>query len=369
MSIPAGAAKLGAFLKRARESIGSAPNVRAVVGNEAADLDSMASAVLYAYFRAATDTNTSNAYIPLINIPRADFKLRTEAVYLFEQAGIDPATLIFADEFDPATIAKKREVSLILVDHNRPTGALTQLEDRVVGVVDHHADEGLFTDAEVRMIEPVGSAATLVAEAMMAGDPALIEDGAASLLVGTILLDTVNMDPDAKRVTPRDKAIAEKLLARTGANQQELFDALQREKFNVSTLNSADLLRKDYKEWTLGGVQLGISSVLLPIDDWLEKDPDLPGSLATFAKKRKLDVLLSMNAFTSPSFTRELVVYCADKELRERVVAFLEASELQLNRKPGDGVDPSTALYAQGNVAISRKKLQPLLAAFFGANA
>ena len=63
-----------------------------VVGNEAADLDSMASAVLYAYYLNLKDESVNS--FPLINIPKADFKLRTEAVYLFEDAGVNIEELI-----------------------------------------------------------------------------------------------------------------------------------------------------------------------------------------------------------------------------------------------------------------------------------
>ena len=52
-----------------------------VMGNEAADLDSMASAIAYAYLMTARDN--SKTIVPFMPILRADFKLRTEAVYVF----------------------------------------------------------------------------------------------------------------------------------------------------------------------------------------------------------------------------------------------------------------------------------------------
>ncbi|TVR69557.1 MAG: hypothetical protein EA427_08045 [Spirochaetaceae bacterium] len=362
MSISKGAEKLNRYLKSARMAASGTDPVICVVGNEAADLDSMASAVVYAYHRATRGASA----LPLINIPREDFKLRTEAVYLFEKAGVDLQALIFADEIDLGALKSAGRLSLVLVDHNRPAKSHATFTDVVTGVIDHHADEGLFQDAAVRVIEPVGSAATLVAREMLGGDVSELDEGIATLLLGTILLDTVGLDPDAGRVTPGDQEIADRLLALTGADQKQLFDALQREKFNVSALDSSDLLRKDYKEWQMGDLRVGVSSVLLSISDWLDKDAALSRSLGTYAAARKLDLLLAMNAYTSPSFTRELVVYCPDESVRNRVIPFLEGGDLGLTPISSGAIDSDTRLYAQGNAGISRKKLQPILSDFLG---
>lgn len=371
MALSKGAQNLHRYLESVREKIGAGGTVCCVVGNEAADLDSMASAVMYACYRQQqSDGKSEPAYVALINIPREDYKLRTEAVYLFESVGVKPEQLLFAGDVDLDRLHAAGKLQLILIDHNKPAAGQQQLSDCVTGVIDHHKDEGLFPDVSPRTIEPVGSAATLVAEAILNDGAALLEEGTARLLLGTILLDTVNLDPEAKRATEKDHRIVEKLLELTGADRQDLFDTLQREKFNVSALDSADLLRKDYKEWGLGGTQVGISSVLLPIADWLKKDTALSASLQRYAAERKLDVLVAMNAYTDPQFTRQLVVYCPDGALRKKLLDFLTGSELELTPISSDSinrasVDEATALFAQGNLAYSRKKLQPLLDGFF----
>lgn len=365
MSGPNAIKKINHFLQSARTKVESGSAVVCVVGNEAADLDSIASAVMYAYFREVTEESRENAvYVPLINIPRADFKLRTEAVYLVKESGITPEELLFTEDLDITGLHRDGRLTLILVDHNRPTGSLVDCRNLVKGIIDHHADEGLYTDVPVRTIEPVGSAATLVAREILRVAPESLDEGGTTLLLGTILLDTVNLDSAAGRVTPEDQEIARTLLDRSDTDQQKLFDALQREKFNVSALDSADLLRKDYKSWTMSGLRVGISSVLLSVEDWLKKDSRLSNALDRYLRSEKLDLLLAMNAYTNPEFTRELVVYAPDSALRKRVIAFLENSDLGVQRISSKKVDEATVLYAQANVAISRKKLQPLLAAF-----
>ena len=341
----------------------TAEKIQVVMGNEAADLDSMGSAVIYAYYKAmSAPADDTRVYIPMINIPRDDFKLRTEAAFLFSHAGIETDWLLFAEDIDLGVLNQAGKLELVLVDHNKLASNQGHLEQTVVEILDHHKDEQLYAGAS-KTITPVGSAATLVAEALLQR-PEVLEEGSAVLLLGTILLDTVNLDPEAQRATDQDRNVVDALLNLTGANRKQLFDKLQEEKFNVSSLDSADLLRKDYKEWKLGDQNVGFASVLLSVKDWLQKDAQLSSSLATYASACNLDVLIAMNAYTQPQFTRELVVYCADEALRKKLLAFLEGSDLGLSKIDGS-VEANTALYAQANLGYSRKKLQPVMSDFF----
>ncbi|SIQ62924.1 exopolyphosphatase [Alkalispirochaeta americana] len=357
-------------LAKTKEKISSGrETLHCVLGNEAADLDSMVSALVYSFYRSGPEE--TDLRIPVINIPRGDYKLRTEAVFLLRQAGIDPALLSFIDEIDLAGLHRAGRLELTLVDHNRLAGNQSDLADAVREIVDHHADEGLFSDALVRLIEPTGSAATLVAREISRNTPELLEKDVASLLVGTILLDTVNLDPAAQRTTPDDQAMVDLLLPRAEQSQDDLFQVLQREKFNVSDLETRDLLRKDYKEWQIGENRIGISSVLLPVKDWVARDSELAQGLEAYRDARGLDMLLAMIAYTAPGFTRELVLLVPEKERLQQLEALLNEKGLDL----ADITPPSLQevasdlglrCFSQGNLGISRKKLQPLLQERFG---
>ena len=337
--------------------------VTIVMGNEAADLDSIVSAVTYAWFLKITDID--GKYFPLINIPRADFKLRTEAVYLFTEAGVSIDNLLFSEDVDLDKLKAGSNLKLILVDHNKLAASQTGLETVITGIIDHHADEEAYPPATVTDIRPVGSCATIVAESFLKDQKDSIDSSLGSLLLGTILLDTVNLDPEAGRVTDDDSKAAKAIIDIAGLDSKKLFDKLQFEKFNVFSLGSYDLLRKDYKEWQMGSVKLGIGSVLLPARDWAAKDPDLIGELDRYFKERKLDILLSMNSFRSSEFTRQLVVYVPDESLRTKIVAFLEGSDLGLEKLDINSLSECCIFYSQKNLDISRKKLQPLLKEFF----
>ena len=351
------------FLKKTGPGAPPAGKVTVVMGNEAADLDSMASALLFAYYLFLTEPD-ANPYA-LINIPRGDFKLRTEAVFLFREAGIDESLLNFSDDLDLEKLADTHKLKLVLVDHNKLASSQAKFEGAITAVLDHHADEGSYPKTAARDIRPVGSTATIVAERFLTNVPGALDATVGTLLMGTILLDTVNLDPEAGRVTAADKAVVEKLASLTGREPQALFDKLQFEKFNVSSLGSYDLLRKDYKEWQMGPVKCGISSVLLSVEQWRQKDRDLIRAFSRYAKERELDLLLAMNAFTTPTFTRELGVYARDSELRPKVIDFLEGSSLDLESLDGSGAENALVFYRQKNLGMSRKKLQPLLSDFF----
>ncbi len=356
---------LNKFLQDARFGLGADQKTTVVLGNEAADLDSMASAVTYAYFlkRKGLAENP----VPVINIPINDFKLRTEAVFLFKEAGVDPANLISVDDVDLDALYGKGNLALILTDHNKIGAHQEKYKDAVAGILDHHADDGDYPAGIDTDIRPVGSACTLVAERYLNTGEDLLDDSIATLLLGTILLDTVNLDVQAGRVKPEDEKAALALIGKKGIDREGLFEKLQFEKFNVSSLGSYDLLRKDYKEWNLGGKMCGIGSVLMPVSDWFKKDRAIVASFEKYRNERSLDVLLAMNAFTDPEFTRNFVVYVPDSGLRKKLVAFLENSDLGLERLDTSGIkDPEKIdAYNQKNLGISRKKLQPMLKDFF----
>lgn len=360
--------RLREYLQRSRTRVEQGEARRFVLGNEAADLDSMVSAVACGYLLSELMPGDGSPFVPLVNAPRADFKLRTEAAFLFASLGLGPEHLSFIDDVDLDALEAGGRLELVLVDHNVPAQAQQALAGAVTGVVDHHKDEGCFQQLAMRIVEPVGSAATLVAERLLGTDASGVEPALAELLLGTILLDTVNFDPQAQRATPKDVAVARQLQAICGADCGRLFEQLQFEKFNVAALDTADLLRKDYKSYRFGAVRCGIASVLLPVATWLEKDPGLAASLSKFARAQQLDLLLVMTAFSDPGFRRELVVLAVDEAMRGRVLDFLGGSELGLvpMAHASAALAPDIALFSQANVAYSRKKLQPLLQSFLG---
>ncbi len=107
-------------------------------------------------------------YVPIINIPRRDFAMRTESVWLFQRAHIDVEKLTFIDEIDLDGLLASGRLKLVLMDHNKLCQRQTQYAGVVEEVVDHHHNENLYlASVQRRVVEPVGSACTLVAEEVL----------------------------------------------------------------------------------------------------------------------------------------------------------------------------------------------------------
>ena len=331
-----------------------------ILGNEAADLDSMVSSIAYGYLRKQIRPELS--VLPLMPIPRADFALRNEVIYVFNEAGIILDDLVFMDEVNLDALFEHAEI--VLVDHNQITERLAKYSAKITGIIDHHRDEGLYPDAFPRIITTIGSTTTLVAQEFVKASVE-ISKNLAILLGATILLDTVNLAETAGRVTDADREAAAAILPLCPLPQQELFERVQEAKFNVDGFSTNDLLRKDYKEWQLGSSVVGIGSALLSVIDWIKRDADLAAGFETFYTAKKLNLLLSMNAFHRPDFQRDLVLFTKSNDESDALYGYLQEKGLKLSAiKSAEVKQPENghiACYHQGNLDISRKKLQPLL--------
>ncbi|KAH9891372.1 DHH phosphoesterase [Xylariomycetidae sp. FL2044] len=188
---------LQAFLTTARAALTSPPSRRPnpltfVLGNESADLDSLCSALLLAYLRTSAPPHT--LHIPLCHLRREDLTLRPEfgAVLRHASASLDDVLTLDElplplplppgddDHAPPLFTLGPEATRWLLVDHNVMTGDLGRVYgDRVVGCVDHHADEGRVPrhprreeegegeeegEDVPRVIEKSGSCASLVVE-------------------------------------------------------------------------------------------------------------------------------------------------------------------------------------------------------------
>lgn len=126
-----GLAGLNEFLRQSRGKLLAAATAHAtssetrvvahvVMGNEASDMDSMVSSSLHAFLRSLSPLPTQTGmclshshtvhqqalmhigeeigvehfYAPVMNIPREDFTLRTEAAWLFDKVGLSGARLL-----------------------------------------------------------------------------------------------------------------------------------------------------------------------------------------------------------------------------------------------------------------------------------
>jgi len=345
------------------------------IGNEAGDLDSFVSSIVCAYFRRKIDPE-KNLHIPVMPILMENFSLKTEINYLFKKMHIPPRTLTFFDEakeFIQLAHANNK-LKLILLDHNVPRGFIKEFGENVVGVVDHHQDEELYNHLdENKTIEMVGSCCTLVAEHILRTGKDIINKDIATLLLGTILLDTINLDFSKGRGTQKDVDVVQQLCWEFRFDTEEnndLFNAILKAKYDISSLTTTDLLRNDYKEFpTPSSEQYGISTILLPLEQLISR-PDFMESVMTFYQSKNLVLHLSMLAYNQgDDFKRELIIFSQNQSIFSMIKdKFLSNEELLLSNYEGDTSSFPTDLFhfcTQKNVKASRKVVQPLVDTFF----
>lgn len=167
------------------------------------DLDSVASSISYAWILSQSKDAAVQA-VPLIQVERPDLALRAENAYALGLAGISEAqdellTLTEVSQF----FATANNTSpfpchkFALVDHNRLGEAYTlnNPSAKVIAVIDHHEDEGLYKDAQPRIIGPAGSCASHVATLL----PPTPLPEVATVLLTAILIDTDGLKPIVSR--------------------------------------------------------------------------------------------------------------------------------------------------------------------------
>ncbi|CAH2327147.1 prune homolog [Pelobates cultripes] len=347
----------------------SAVEFHVVLGNEACDLDSTVSAIALAYFLSKTSPSKNLEYVPVLNIPRQDFPLRTESTFLLKEHGISEEHLTFRDEIDLASLYESGQLVLTLVDHNVLPSSDSFMEDVVASVIDHHTLERKPTPSCRVTSQLVGSCATLVAERIFCGAPNILDLQLASLLHGTIVLDCVNMATVAGKVTPKDSEyvtllenIFPDLPPRTA-----VFNSLQKAKFDVSDLTTEQMLRKDMKTLMSRDICLAISAIYISLEDFLHRI-NVESDLRVFCDKHGYNVLITMAiTFSSENEpVRQIAVYSPHQEHRTLVCKVLEqATNPPLDLSPiASNPCENLAAYHQGKTTASRKKVLPLLKDF-----
>src|SRR5262249_32927276 len=149
------------------------------------------------------------------------YKLRAEAVKLLSDLDIEERMLPFVGELDLDGLARRAHTRLVLVDHNELAPHQRDLAPLVDEILDHHEDRGLYRHVRARTIERVGSTATLVTERINTSIPSLLDGCVATLLLGTILLDTANLD--TSRTSEKDRSAVGLLVPLVARPAAELF--------------------------------------------------------------------------------------------------------------------------------------------------
>lgn len=389
------------------------------------DLDSIASAIAYAWF--ATVVKKSKT-VPLIQTPHPDLGLRAENLYAFSMSGFGDVSnnpekldVLCFDDLPKSSPFSSHKFSL--VDHNRLGLYFTKDNPNatVVSVVDHHEDEQLYKDtADPRIITvPTGSCASLVADLIHSQCPTeitIIPD-LATLLICGIVIDTNGLKPGGKAEDPDRQAMAYLLPRSTffpalppstlGIDSTTVFNDipilkhltkdLKARKEDVSLLGTRDLLRRDYKEDTLtpswaknSQIRLGLSSAPVDFKSWIPRDKKFSDTVEAWIEERQITALVILTSFSDEKESKKskkkggekskgehkrqlLVVVANNENLASKLFDSLDKkSQLQLMERPFEefGAEKDDGgfsgvfqakVYNQDNVDATRKVVAPVI--------
>jgi exopolyphosphatase len=382
------------------------PTRHLVIGNEAGDADSIISAITLAYVESSQEEIEST---PIVSIPKADLTTqRPEVSLLMEMAGIVNASsnLIFVD--DPLIQHDAIDSKVTLVDHNILAEKFQGKNWTVVEIVDHHQDEGLYfetcsgNDRTIAFVNDkalVASACTLVAERLRKVWKPPYPVSIAVLLLGVILLDSVNLSPEVGKVTQRDKDAIDDLLVNTEwkdlpadarltigmgtgdpvPNSTILFNVLQGAKYDKDfwkSLSVRDALRYDYKEYSSCGQTFGVSTVLMPLRPFFGKDTVTTGILDYMKAMNVAFLGIMFASIDNKGHLFRQLAFCATngfsmKDLGEFLHesdyyhGLLDLKEIQDSFLPRHNQGLSLQFFDQRNVQPSRKQIGPALEEFF----
>lgn len=125
------------------------------------DLDSLVSALVFAYMAQATSLS-NRKYIAFYQQTSSLLHLRPENTYAFDQVSLSIAeNLLLLNDISKEELAKGG-FDVALIDHNRLDAIFG--DAKVVSVLDHHEDEHLYQEAHPRVVQLLaGSCTSLVA--------------------------------------------------------------------------------------------------------------------------------------------------------------------------------------------------------------
>lgn len=372
--------------------------LRFVTGNQSADMDSVICAISYAYFHHQSDPQAP-PLLPLVNISREELRLRRDIELLLKTHQITERNLFFLEDVE--TFAETSFIEVILVDHcNLQGNVLNALykEKRldVVGIIDHHADEEVFKDANPRIIRSNGSCSALVFNYWYEKLGKLSSNEIVLMLLGPLLIDTSNMtqkveqgDIDAFKnymSLLESSPIQTEIFAASALND-DFYKTLKTAKKDLSGFLLFDILRKDYKLFAFTGkscksVNIGFSSLGKSMSWILEKFPaaDVVKTFDTMAEVFKLDVVLITTSYTKKEnneYTREFCYYAANDSLDS--LGEFATGPLKLNDKVYGGEKVAQAVqainesrffkvYNQVRIEASRKQVVPVVKAVVEAD-
>lgn len=260
-----------------------------VQGNEGGDLDSMTSALTWAYHLEHSTQNTSRPLkaIALLQTSMDALDLRPENKVALQNSKMTEGheDLLTMDELpeDPETLSPKLK-GIVLVDHASPLRKWSKA--KILSIFDHHVDRGVAPHASPRVFEKTASCSSIVARQMLDELEQLPEEYHMPHELLEIILGAIAIDSGGLRdATEADVHTAERILKRSNFSGRELEDVMEdlddelsEAKKDLVDLGVRDLLRRDWKGDLVDTpsprtptVSLGFASIPYSLDEQIQR--------------------------------------------------------------------------------------------------
>ncbi|XAR48013.1 Inorganic diphosphatase [Bertholletia excelsa] len=352
--------------------------LHAVIGQDVADVGSVASTIMYAFYLNETARSSHLCIVPVINMKRADLDSHAELKWLLDSCFIDQSSLIFVDEIDLSYYDLFGSLKLVLLNGNKLPAKQEVLKEALVEIFNCRKGDPVYSWVQTITVGQDCSCCTLIAEKFTLASPEILRGQALSrLLLAGILLDTGNLSNP--QCTSKDKYMATLLIngaGRFGCNG--LYQILKYKMHDVYNHKLRDILRKDFKKWTRVGKpdstgarlmvsHIGMSSIGISIEQLLAQDDTSVQEVTHFQQLEKLRLLMVVSGYydSQKNFKREILVSAESVELMKSLLNFFRANASQLPLKAQNlpGIKDGMRAFEVDKVT-SRKTIEKLLEEF-----
>ncbi|XP_078496013.1 exopolyphosphatase PRUNE1-like [Ciona intestinalis] len=346
--------------------------IHLAIGNQACDLDSCVSAVSYAWMKSKLTPGI--LHVPVMNLERNLFRLRTEVNYIFKELSVEPEHIVFLYNLNLSLFKKlsKDDLTITLLDHHfiQTSNPLIELKSYVTEIIDHRPITHDIPSTIETNIYQVGSCSTLITERILhhlTRDQLIPE--IITLTLGAILVDTDNLTAGSK-VTPRDVHVVEQMLQISNRNKRDLnalYTSLTKAKFFIEGLNAQDMLLKDPKiiENPSNTFRVMFSTLHQDQKSFFQRE-DAKNAILSNLETQNLQSWISLS---SASIDHEgykykpIAVHCPNDEQRERITtALIEAESLDIRLDTDSSERFNYCIFLRMyNCKATRKQLLPVV--------
>jgi manganese-dependent inorganic pyrophosphatase len=286
------------------------------------------------------DTDSVTAAIGLATFLKAQGQ-DAKACMQTNSADLNPESKMVIERFGltmPEEIKDAAGKTMALVDFSDIAQAPANIGDaEVVTIVDHHKIGDVTTNSPILFrAEPVGCTGTVLNKMFKEAGISIPKEVAGGMLAA-ILSDTVNFK--SPTCTEDDKAAVAELKVVAGVEDtEELFMAMLKAKSSVDGVPAKDLLFRDYKDFDMKGMKVGVGQLELAT---LDQVADIREDLLNAMKEVKAD-------------GRHSVLLMLTDVVKEGTDLVVVSDDAALIEKAFDGKLEGTSMWVDG--MMSRKK-------------